>query len=126
MMQTGENEQGLKKILDFTRLGSIALLLFHFYFYCYGAFQKWELTAPIGDRLLENMSSTGLFRSSFYSKGLSLALLFISLLGARGKKSEAVQKRQIIRYLLAGAILYFGSCFILRVQGDPGAITASY
>ncbi len=31
-MHTGENEQGLRKILDMTRLISIALLIFHFYF----------------------------------------------------------------------------------------------
>ena len=34
-MQTGENEQGLRKILDLTRMISITLLILHFYYYCY-------------------------------------------------------------------------------------------
>ncbi|MGI8584361.1 MAG: YWFCY domain-containing protein [Chitinophagaceae bacterium] len=33
-MQTGENEQGLRKILDLTRMISIAILFFHFYYCC--------------------------------------------------------------------------------------------
>ena len=37
-MQTGENEQALRKILDMTRLISIAILVLHFYYYCYTAF----------------------------------------------------------------------------------------
>ena len=42
-MHTGENEQGLRKILDMTRLISLVLLGLHFYYYCYGAFVQWEL-----------------------------------------------------------------------------------
>ena len=34
-MNTGENEQGLRKIIDMTRLISIVLLALHFYYYCY-------------------------------------------------------------------------------------------
>jgi hypothetical protein len=30
-MQTGENEQGLRKIIDFTRILSIAILAIHWY-----------------------------------------------------------------------------------------------
>ncbi len=51
-MQTGENEQGLRKILDMTRLMSIAVLILHFYYYCYGAFEQWKLTTTISDRIL--------------------------------------------------------------------------
>ncbi len=39
-MQTGENEQALRKILDMTRLISIAILVLHFYYYCYTAFEQ--------------------------------------------------------------------------------------
>ena len=54
-MATGENEQGLRKILDMTRLISIVILIIHFYYYCYIAFQSWELTAPLADRILGNI-----------------------------------------------------------------------
>ena len=67
-MNTGENEQGLRKIIDMTRLISIVLLALHFYYYCYGAFVKWELTATITNRLLSNIHNTGLFKNFNVSK----------------------------------------------------------
>ncbi|RYF96801.1 MAG: hypothetical protein EOO02_21645, partial [Chitinophagaceae bacterium] len=48
-MNTGENTQGLRKIMDFTRLISIILLLIHFYLSCYPTFRAWGLTANIAD-----------------------------------------------------------------------------
>ncbi len=72
-MQTGENEQSLRKILDMTRLISIALLVLHFYYYCYTAFEQWHLTATIADRLMGNIRNTGLFNNFHTSKLLALA-----------------------------------------------------
>ena len=48
-MQTGENIQGLRKIIDFTRLLSLIVLGIHVYISCYGAFKQWQLTAGITD-----------------------------------------------------------------------------
>jgi len=42
-INTGENEQGLRKIIDMTRMISIIVLLLHFYYYCYNAFAEWQL-----------------------------------------------------------------------------------
>src|SRR5690606_41846782 len=39
-MRTGENEQGLRKVADFTRLLSIAILVLHFYVSCYQVFHQ--------------------------------------------------------------------------------------
>jgi hypothetical protein len=64
-MQTGENEQGLRKILDMRRMISIAILLIHFYYYCYGAFSELRLRSEITDSLLQNIHNTGMF-TSFY------------------------------------------------------------
>ena len=88
MSGTGENEMGLRKILDFTRLGSMVFLLIHFYYSCYGCFKHWELTTELGDRFLVNISRTGLLASPLKSKLLVLALLMISLMGSKGKKDE--------------------------------------
>ena len=66
-MNTRENEQGLRKILDLTRMMSIAILLIHFYYYCYGAFRQWEIHSDITDRLLQNIYNTGLF-SNFHNQ----------------------------------------------------------
>ena len=87
-MHTGENEQGLRKILDLTRMISMTVLLLHFYFYCYGAFQKWEFRSDISDRLLQNIYNTGLFSSFHKSKLIALVILAISLFGARGRKDD--------------------------------------
>ena len=50
-MNTGENEQGLRKILDMTRQISIVILALHFYYYCYRAFESWGLMSILTDRL---------------------------------------------------------------------------
>ncbi len=115
---TGENEMGLRKILDFTRLGSIVILLLHFYYYCYGLFNLWNLTAEIGDRFLVNISHTGLYDSIFISKLLALALLVISLLGSRGKKEEKISKQSIAIYLIIGLILYLSSTVLFSIKAD--------
>ena len=123
---TGENEKGLKQILDFTRMGSISLLFLHVYFYCYGAFRQWELTADLSDRLLENISHTGLFDSLYFSKTLSLLLLCISLIGAKGKKSETVEKSTVVLHLTSGFALFFGSSLLLSLQGEIELLAALY
>ena len=77
VMQTGENEQALRKILDMTRLISILLLLGHFYYYCYEAFKAWNLTGSLGDKILGSVYRTGLFGSFYISKFAALGLLLI-------------------------------------------------
>jgi hypothetical protein len=123
---TGENEKGLKQIMDFTRMGSIALLLLHFYFFCYDAFRHWELTANLGDRLLQNIAQTGIFRSIHFSKSLSLLLLAISLMGTKGKKSELVKINTIFLYLILGLFFFFMSTLLMNLNSDLQLIAVLY
>jgi len=123
---TGENEVGLRKILDFTRLGSMIILILHFYYHCYGAFKHWGLTAEMGDRFLINIERTGLFSSLIKSKLLALALLAISLLGSRGKKEEKISKQSIALYLISGVILYLTSALLLRIKTDVETLGIFY
>ena len=109
MSQTGENEQGLRKIVDLTRLASIFILLLHFYYYCYTAFKQWEFRSSITDRLMTNIMHTGLFSSQYTSKFIAIGLLIISLLGAQGKKDEKINWKSVAAYLLIGFILFFSS-----------------
>ena len=88
MSHTGENEQGLRKIVDLTRFASIFILLLHFYYYCYSGFVQWQIKSIITDRLMTNIFHTGLFNSQYTSKFLTFGLLIISLLGAQGKKMK--------------------------------------
>src|SRR5664280_2299414 len=112
-MNTGENEQGLRKILDMTRLMSIVVLVLHFYYYCYRAFEQWQLTATLSDRLLGNIKNTGLFNHLYTSKFIALGFLIISLLGARGKKDEKLNFKTGFVYIISGLLIYFLSWLAL-------------
>ncbi len=111
--QTGENEQGLRKIIDMTRMIAIAILLIHCYYTCYNAFKIWHLTSKLSDQLLLNISRTGLFSGFLKSKLIGLVFLLLSLLGIRGRKSEKLQYRTAFAYLFTGLILYFISAIFL-------------
>jgi YWFCY protein/Type IV secretory system Conjugative DNA transfer len=116
VMQTGENEQGLRKILDLTRGISIVVLFLHFYYFCNPAFREWRLTAPIGDRLLENIGHTGLFDNFNKSKLMILGFLFISLIGARGRKKETLKYRTSFIYLFIGLLIYFSTRMVFNLN----------
>ncbi len=106
-MQTGENEQALRKILDMTRLISIVILVLHFYYYCYTAFEQWHLTLTLTDRLISNIRNTGLFHNFVTSKLFALGFLFISLIGARGRKDDKLRFEKAIAYITLGLLIYF-------------------
>jgi hypothetical protein len=125
-MQTGENEQDLRKILDFTRLASVLILLFHFYYYCYQAFRAWKWTAPISDKIMANIAQTGLFHHFHTSKLIALVFLAVSLLGGPGRKSEKITYRLITVYLSAGLILYFISASLFYLPTDITPVALSY
>ena len=115
-MQTGENEQAMRKILDMTRLISILILVIHFYYYCYAAFQEWGLSSALSDRLLGNIYRTGLFEGFHKSKLITLVFLFISLLGARGRKNEKLNHKTAFAYIITGLLIYFTSYLALLVK----------
>ncbi len=123
---TGENEMGLRKIMDLTRMISIVVLLLHIYFTCYGAFKLWHLTHPAGDRILQNLIRTGLFASFNKPKLIALGLLALALLGVAGKKEEKFNYRLALAYLLTGLLLYFGSELSLQLWQSPTTVAEVY
>jgi len=125
-MHTGENEQGLRKILDFTRLSAMVVLFLHIYFYCYKAFKFWGWTAELSDNLLKNIHRSGLFEIFNQSKAIALGLLVISLVGAKGKKKENIRWQTITAYILIGLLFYFGSYWLLRIDGDIDTVAIIY
>jgi hypothetical protein len=118
-MQTGEDTQGLRKIIDLTRMISLTILSIHFYLTCYLAFQKWGWTTDIADRILKNISTTGLFMGLLKPKLAALLFLFISLIGAKGKKDEETRKLTIGVYIGSGMFLYFVSSVSFYLHIDP-------
>lgn len=115
-MQTGENEQALRKILDMTRLISLLLLGLHFYYYCYAAFEQWRFVSEFSDSILGNIYKTGLFSSFYKSKFFALGFLVISLLGAKGRKDEKLNYKTAFVYILLGILLYFLGGFALYLK----------
>jgi hypothetical protein len=125
-MHTGENEQSLRKIIDFTRLLSLAVLLMHFYIFCHGTFEKWKLTTSIVDRVMINFSRMELFRNSSLPKAAALILLVISLLGAKGKKAEEIRPAAVANYIMTGLILYCFSNLFFFIKVNASVITIGY
>ncbi|MCL6218939.1 conjugal transfer protein MobC [Zunongwangia pacifica] len=115
-MHTGENEQALRKILDMTRLISIMILIIHFYYYCYSAFELWGWQSTFSDRILSNIYKTGLFNNFHKSKLIALGFLGISLIGAKGKKDEKLNHRTAFAYLITGLLIYFISYLCMKLN----------
>lgn len=125
-MQTGENEQALRKIIDFTRLLSIAILIVHFYLSCYPAFQILGLTKPFVNHILLPLSKMVVFAKVLYAKLAALVLLMISLIGSKGKKDESIKASRIMIYCLTGLILYFISSLFLALRYPATTIALLY
>ncbi|MFA6245316.1 MAG: conjugal transfer protein MobC [Mucilaginibacter sp.] len=117
-MQTGENEQALRKIIDFTRFLGILVLILHFYFSCYGAFKELQLTYPIVDRILVNIYKLPIFKGILIVKSVAIGFLIISLIGTKGKKDEHIKLSNAVAYALIGLALYYLSGLIFKLQAS--------
>lgn len=126
MAHTGENEQALQKIIDFIRLLSIVVLLFHFYILCHPVIQRWGFTYEITDQIAKSVSSTDLFSNIYKTKLSILALLIISLIGVKGKKDESLRLAIAIILILAGLVVFLLSHFIFLLQYPVSSITITY
>jgi hypothetical protein len=105
-MNTGENQEGLKKILDFTRMGSLVVMGLHTYVLGYGFFEKQGLIHPWVDFLLDQIQKTGLFDQLIYCRLLALGLLGISLLGSKGKKKVELKLPRVVLGFLSAVSVY--------------------
>ncbi|MET4545668.1 putative Mn2+ efflux pump MntP [Pedobacter africanus] len=126
MHNTGENEQALRKILDMTRLIAIIILLLHFYYQLYAAFREWGLVSDFSNRILGNITRTGIFHDFHRAKLIALGILLVSLIGARGRKSEKLNHRTALAYLVTGLITYFIAYFSLYIPAVPTFLAGLY
>ncbi|GMQ30713.1 conjugal transfer protein MobC [Algoriphagus confluentis] len=112
MMNTGENQEGLKKILDFTRLGSLVGLGIHTYLVVYAQLNAWGWIHEWIDFLLAQIGKTGLFEGTERIRILSLGLLWISLLGAKGRKDPNLNWKRLMLWFL-----FWNMVFVLAESG---------
>jgi hypothetical protein len=125
-MNTGEDTQGLRKIIDLTRFVSLFILTVHFYLTCYMAFVEWGWVTAFTNRIIGNIAKTGLFQGWLRPKLAALLFLSISLLGANGKKDEKINKQGIAAYLLCGLLTYFISILVLYLHAGNGMVAILY
>lgn len=123
---TNENEMGLKKIMDMTRLISVAVLLLHFYDSCYVFFQEHGWIHVVTNNILNNIHRTGLFGNFHKAKFLALGFLALSLLGVKAKKGEEFNYRLAIAYLITGLTLYFISGLLFWLKASNTVLALSY
>src|SRR2546428_6928105 len=115
-MQTGENLQGLRQTMDFTRLLSLTILLIHFYCQCYLTFKEWGLTGKVFDLLIFHLLQMGIFNNAHSAKSAALLLLIISLLGTKGRKDQKIIPSTIISCIGIGLMLYYGSRLVFLIK----------
>jgi len=125
-MNTGENAEALRKIIDLLRKCSILMLCLHFYVYCYRAFDEWGLTHSVATQILANLGNTGLFRNFYISKAASFGLLLVSIIGAKGKKDEKMDLATALRHLVAGLVIFGLSHFLLRLSASAEMLAGLY
>ena len=126
-MRDTENIQALRQIMDFIRLGSIVLLLVHFYSVCHPAIQHWHLNVEFVDRIIFNLSERLRFLSGVNKPKLAaLFLLGVSIIGGKGKKDEKLTIGPVLFYMLVGLLLYFVSSLLLLLQIDQVTLACLY
>ena len=125
-MQTGENEQALRKVIDFTRFLGVLVLILHFYFSCYGAFSQLHVTYPIVDKVLVNIYKLSIFKSILIAKSVAIAFLIVSLIGTKGKKAENIKFSTGLTYTILGLTLYLISGIAFKLQLSYIPIAAIY
>lgn len=126
MANTGENEQALRRIIDFIRLLSIVILILHFYYFCYNVMVDWGLTSSFADQIIRSVNNTGIFKSVLHTKLVALGLLTISLVGAKGKKDEKLNIRVAFLFILIGLLIYLPCHIIYLVKLDLNFTTVLY
>ena len=107
-MQTGENQEALRKIFDMLRFGSILLLLVHFYANCFDLFESLHLTASIVNSIIYNLTiHISFLHGALQQKLAALVLLVVSVLGVRGKKDTEISLRPVLLLIGSGLCFYF-------------------
>ena len=124
-MNTGENEQSLRAVIDLFRKASVVVLALHFMVMCFGAFEEWGLMHPIIERVLLNIANTGLFAKVYLTKLIAVGFLAISMIGTPGKKDIKAKGGHIVFYLAFGNVLYWGGIvwFFFDLSGLQTACT---
>ena len=115
-MQQEDDLRGLAKVMEFMRAISILFVLINIYWYCYEAFQQWNLTIETLNKILLGFQRTGgLFSSILWTKLFAVVFLGLSCLGTKGVKEEKISWTKISVLLIIGSQLFFLNWWILSL-----------
>jgi len=115
-MQQEDDLRGLAKVMEFMRAISIIFVLINIYWYCYEAFQHWNLTIETLNKILLGFQRTsGLFSSILWTKLFAVVFLGLSCLGTKGVKEEKISWTKISILLIIGSQLFFLNWWILSL-----------
>jgi len=126
MASTGENEQALRAIIDFIRLLSVMITGIHLYDIGYPLWSHWGLTNPTINNIMAHVLKTDLFTHPDTLKRYALLLLAISLIGAKGKKSERIKATTSITLIILGIPLFLFAHKIIALSNDASNTVAMY
>jgi len=126
-MQQEDDLRGLAKVMEFMRAISILFVLINIYWYCYEAFQQWNMTIETLNKILLGFQRTGgLFSSILWTKLFAIVFLGLSCLGTKGVKEEKISWTKISVLLIIGTQLFFLNWWILSLPFPILANVAFY
>ena len=122
-MAQEDDLRALGKVMDFMRGISVIFLLVNCYWFCYEAFQQWQFTLGIINKILINFQrTTGLFSSILWTKLFCVVFLALSCLGTKGVKEEKITWPKIWTVLFSGFVFFFLNWWLLALPiGKVGA-----
>ena len=122
-MAQEDDLRALGKVMDFMRGISVIFLLVNCYWFCYEAFQQWNFTLGIINKILMNFQrTTGWFSSILWTKLFCVVFLALSCLGTKGVKEEKITWPKIWAVLFVGFVFFFLNWWLLALPiGKVGA-----
>ena len=113
-MAQEDDLRALGKVMDFMWGISVIFLLVNCYWFCYEAFQQWQFTLGIINKILINFQrTTGLFSSILWTKLFCVVFLALSCLGTKGVKEEKITWPKIWTVLFSGFVFFFLNWWLL-------------
>ncbi len=105
---------------------SLSIYGLHLYYFCYPVFLDLHLTGHLVDKLLDEISRTGLFDSLLTCKLIVVFFLFLACLAHRGQAERRGSLRRIKTMAALGLVLYFGTFVIFARLGSPAVTSCWY
>ena len=126
-MAQEDDLRALGKVMDFMRGISVIFLLVNCYWFCYEAFQQWQFTLGIIDKILMNFQrTTGLFSSILWTKLFCVVFLALSCLGTKGVKEEKITWPKIWTVLFSGFVFFFLNWWLLVLPIGKVGVASLY